>query len=155
MKHVSKLSIIAAIALAVAGRNVALAEQGEGQGPRGGHGPALDHLLPKHAVEDLNLTADQKAKFDELEKAFKKDAAKWREAHPDGPEEFQKAKDADDKPAMEKLKAQRKELMDTRKGYVDQFRASLTDEQKTKLDKMLENLKAEHGPGKRQHEEAK
>src|SRR5947209_2426093 len=122
MKLVSKLSIIAAVALAIAGRNVALAEQGEDQGPRGGHGPALEHVLPKRAVEDLNLTGDQKTKLGELDKAFKKDAAKWREAHPGGPEAFQKAKDAGDKETMKKLADQRKEFRDMRKGYVDQFR---------------------------------
>lgn len=133
----------------------AYAGEGKGEGPRGGHGPGMDHLLPKHAVEDLNLTAEQKTKYDELDKAFKTEAAKWRDAHPGGREEFEKAKEAGDKQALEKLKNQHKEMMDMRKGYVDQVRATLTDEQKAKLDKMREEFKAEHGPGKHQHEDEK
>ena len=40
--------------------------------------PAMDSLLPPRLLDELALTADQKTKYDDLNAAFKKDAAKWR-----------------------------------------------------------------------------
>ena len=50
---------------------------------------------------------------------------------------------------MHKLMEQRKPLMESRKGYVDQLRATLTDEQKAKLDKSIEEAKSHMGKGPR------
>jgi Spy/CpxP family protein refolding chaperone len=109
--------------------------------------PMMDSLLPPRLLDELALTADQKTKYDALNAAFKKDAAKWRtdnnydldKAH----EEMRKARDAGDNATMKKLADQRKGLMDIRKSYIDKLRAFLTDEQTTKLEKALE-----HGPGR-------
>jgi Spy/CpxP family protein refolding chaperone len=109
-------------------------------------GPMMDNLLPPRALEDLALTADQKAKYDVLAADFKKDAAKWRADNNYDPEkaheEMLKARAANDEATIKKLADQRKGLMDIRKGYADKVRALLTDEQKAKLSRPLER-----GPG--------
>jgi Spy/CpxP family protein refolding chaperone len=147
MKLVRTLTITAALAL-IAGAP-AIAGEGKGEhnaeGPRGGRGPALEHLLPPRVVDDLNLTADQKTKLADLESSFKKDAEKWRAAHPANPEAVRKARESGDKEALNKLRDQRKELMDIRKGYVDKLRESLTAEQKDKLGKALERAREHRG----------
>ena len=58
-------------------------------------------------------------------------------------EEMRAARESNDQVALKKLADQRKGLMDIRKSHLDKLRASLTDEQKTKLDKALAN-----GPGR-------
>ena len=152
MKLINTLTITAALVLAAGGLPSALAaegtEQSEGPPPGPRPRPALEHLLPPRVVQDLNLTADQKTKYAELEAAFKKDAEKWRAAHPPpDPEVFRKARESGDTATLDKLREQRKELMDTRRSYVDKFRASLTDEQRAKLDKELEQARNRRGPG--------
>ncbi|MEI6082769.1 MAG: Spy/CpxP family protein refolding chaperone [Verrucomicrobiota bacterium] len=109
----------------------------------------MEHLLPPPILDDLKLTADQKTKYDGLETAFKKDADAWDKTHPGFKEEMQKAHAAKDKDAIKKLLEQRKPLMDTRKGYVEQLRASLTDEQKATLDKGLAEIRERMGKGPR------
>jgi Spy/CpxP family protein refolding chaperone len=149
MKQYKMLATMAAIALALGAFSVATAndETNQVKPARRGPGPALNHLLPPRAVESLNLTADQKTKYDSVEADFKSAAAKWREAHPADPEALRKARESGDKDALQKLRDQRKELMDIRKSHVDQVRATLTDEQKAKLDKELEGMR-EHRPGR-------
>ena len=75
MKLINTLTITAALVLAAGGLPSALAadgtEQSEGPPPGPRPRPALEHLLPPRVVQDLNLTADQKAKYAELEAAFK------------------------------------------------------------------------------------
>jgi Spy/CpxP family protein refolding chaperone len=148
MKQFKILAAMAAIALALGAFSAASAndETNQVKHARRGSGPAMDHLLPPRAVEDLSLTADQKTKYDQIEADFKGAAAKWREAHPADPEAFRKARESGDKDALQKLRDQRKELMDIRKSHVDKVRATLTDEQKAKLDKALEGMR-EHRPG--------
>lgn len=148
MKQYRILAAVAAVSLALGAFSMASAkdETNQVKHARRGPGPAMEHLLPPRAVEDLNLTADQKTKLSSIEADFKSAAAKWREAHPADPEAFQKARESGDKDALQKMRDQRKELMDIRKAHVDQLRATLTDEQKTKLDQSLEKAR-EHGPG--------
>ncbi len=117
------------------------------ESPRPMRGNMMDNLLPPRVLDELALTADQKTKYDALEASFKKDAAKWQADNNYDPEkareEMRAARESNDQAALKKLADQRKGLMDIRKGYVDKLRASLTDEQKTKLDKALAN-----GPGR-------
>ena len=107
----------------------------------------MDRILPPRVEDELNLTAEQKTKLAELDAAFKKDAEKWRAAHPFDPEAARKARESGDEAAMNKFRDQRKELMDTRKGCVDKFRETLTAEQKEKLDTALEQARRRRGPG--------
>jgi len=117
------------------------------ESPRPMRGNMMDNLLFPRMLDELALTADQKTKYDALEASFKKDAAKWRTDNNYDPEkareEMRAARDSNDQAALKKLAEQRKGLMDIRKGYIDKLRASLTDEQKTKLDKALAG-----GPGR-------
>jgi Spy/CpxP family protein refolding chaperone len=147
MKTRSILTALAAGAvLALASGSVQAAAQPEVQprAKRGGPrplGPALEHLLPPRLVEELKLTAEQRARYDQLEAAFKADAEKWRQQHPltDADlDAIRKARQEGNKAALEKLLPPRKELMQKRKGYVEQFRASLTAEQQQQLDAFLE-----------------
>ena len=94
-------------------------------------GPMMDNLLGPRVLEDLALTADQKAKYDVLAADFKKDAAKWRADN----------QGSGTPPSPEARQAMR----DLRKGYTDKVRAFLTDDQKTKLDQALERMRAQHG----------
>ena len=115
-------------------------------------GPMMDNLLPQPVLEDLALTPEQKTNYDALAAGFKKDAAKWRADNNYDPdkvrEEMRMAHDAGDQATIQKLTDQRKGLMDLRKSYVDKVRASLTDEQKAKLDTALEHARQMRGgPG--------
>jgi Spy/CpxP family protein refolding chaperone len=58
---------------------------------------------------------------------------------------MRKAREAGDKEAGRQLKEKRKPVMEARKGYVDQFRAALTDEQKAQLDKSLQEARERMG----------
>jgi hypothetical protein len=102
---------------------------------RPGNRPNMDSLLAPPVLDELALTADQKAKYDALAADFKKDFAKWRADNPtDGGPPSNEARQA---------------MRDLRKGYTDKLRASLDDDQKTKLDKALERMRArgQRGPG--------
>lgn len=159
MKARTTLMSLAVVALTGLALAVARAEdkpKAEGKQPGGprGAGPLLEHLLPPRLVSELKLTAEQKAKYDELEAAFKKDAAKWREEHPmteADREALRKARQEGDKAKLEKFAQQRKGLMDKRKAYVDQFRTVLTPEQQKQLEEALEQARARAkergGPG--------
>jgi Spy/CpxP family protein refolding chaperone len=114
--------------------------------------PMMDNLLPPPVLEDLALTPEEKTNYDTLAAGFKKDAAKWRADNNYDPdkvrEEMRVAHDAGDQATIQKLIDQRKGLMDLRKSYVDKVRASLTDEQKAKLDTALEHARQMRGgPG--------
>ena len=115
-------------------------------GPRG-NGQLPDHILQPKIVDGLALTAEQKTAYDSLEAAFKKDAAKWRADNPIDETAVQKARETGDKEALRQFREKRQGLMDLRKGYIDKLRASLTDEQKTKLDKALEEMRTKQPRG--------
>lgn len=112
--------------------------------------PMMEQLLPPMAVEKLNLTADQKAKLDELNAGFKKDMEQYKKDHPVSEadrEAMKKARESGDKEAMkaarEKLAETMKGAIEIRKGYMEKFKATLTDEQK----KQLEEMRPHRGPG--------
>ncbi len=98
----------------------------------------MSELLPASVLGDLALTADQKTKYDSLDASFKKDLAKWRSTHGPGSESSSSG-------STNNVSSSRSGLRQARKGYVDQLRASLTDDQKAKLDKDLENLRSSRG----------
>jgi Spy/CpxP family protein refolding chaperone len=100
-----------------------------GNGPAwgGGNRPMMDNILMPRVLEELSLTADEKTKYDALEKDFKADFAKLREANKD---DMQKGREA---------------MRNLRRSYVDKVRAFLTDEQKAKLDKAQERARAMRG----------
>jgi Spy/CpxP family protein refolding chaperone len=143
-KFVIAITIIAVVATAAqAGKN----KDNAGGPPPGVRKAAMQgQLLPPQAVEMLQLTADQKTKFDELNAAFQKDLEAWQQAHPNFHADLQKAREAQDKEAMQKLVAERKPVMEARKKYMEQFKVTLTDEQKAKLEAMKEKLGAHRGP---------
>jgi Spy/CpxP family protein refolding chaperone len=87
----------------------------------------MDNILMPRVLEELSLTADEKTKYDALEKDFKADFAKLREANKD---DMQKGREA---------------MRNLRRSYVDKVRAFLTDEQKAKLDKAQERARAMRG----------
>jgi Spy/CpxP family protein refolding chaperone len=100
-----------------------------------GNRPNMDNLLAPPVLDELALTADQKAKYDTLAADFKKDVAKWRAAH----------EASENGPSAEARQAMR----DLRKSYIDKLRASLTEDQKAKLEKAQERMRArgQRGPG--------
>jgi len=111
------------------------------------NGPRIEHILPPPVVEGLALTAEQKTTYDGLDAAFKKDAAKWQADNPIDTEAMKKARETGDKEAMRQFREKYQGLMDIRKSYVDKVRASLTDEQKAKLDKGLADMRAKQPRG--------
>jgi protein CpxP len=90
----------------------------------GGNRPMMDNIIMPRVLDEIALTADQKTKYDALEKDFKGEVAKLREAN-NG--DMQKGRQA---------------MRDLRKSYQDKVRAFLTDEQKAKLDKAQERARA-------------
>ena len=112
--------------------------------PPAHHGPRgdaqLEHILPPKSLTSLALTAEQKTSLESLEAAFQKDATKWRADNPVDEAAVKQARDTGDKEALRQFREKRQGLMDLRKGYLEKFRATLTDEQKTKLDTILEEM---------------
>jgi Spy/CpxP family protein refolding chaperone len=126
------------------------AQAGEGKhlnpnapGPRTGQ--MRDQVLPPRVVDQLNLTADQKTKLDALNASFKKDVDAWEQAHPNFKDEVQKAREAKDKETMKKLMEERKPVFEARKKYIEEFKATLTDEQKKTLGEMKSTAMKHHG----------
>jgi Spy/CpxP family protein refolding chaperone len=143
------VTVIAALMLLT---SVAVRAEGDKPKHQGG-GPGGTHmmgesLLPPMLVEKLNLTADQKAKYDELSAAFKKDVEQFRADHPvtDADKEaMKKARESGDKDAMKKFMETRKPLMEKRQAYMEQFKGTLTDEQKKTLDEARAKMMGGHG----------
>lgn len=150
MKLLKVLTAAFAVALTGTAAMLAFADDATNTPPAAHHGPRgsmLEHILPPHIVEGLTLTAEQKTAFDSLETAFKADAAKWRAENPVDEAALKQARESGDKEALRKLREKQQGLMDIRKGYVDKLRASLTDEQKTKLDKAIEDMRSRKPAG--------
>lgn len=114
------------------------------KGPKPEHAKGPRHamsLLPPKVEQDLSLTADQKAKVDELGAQFAKERDQWMAAHKPAKDfraEMKAAKEANDKEKMKALQAEMREhgkpMMELRMKYMDQVRALLTPEQIAKLD---------------------
>lgn len=118
MKKLLILSLAAMIAASVVYAEAPQGQCPKGKGPQAGQrmqkGPR--GLLPTPVLEKLNLTAEQKAKYDELDAACKKDEA---------------------------ANTDRSKAREIHKGYVEQLKSVLTDEQK----KTLEEMRPKHPPG--------
>ena len=151
MKVLKVLTTTAVVALTGFALTLAFADDATNTPPAAHHGPhgkgpMFGHILPPEIVEGLALTAEQKTALESLDEAFKKDAEKWRAENPIDEAAWKQARDSGDKEAMRKLHEKQQGLSEIRKSYVDKFRAALTDEQKTKLDKTLEELRSKpHG----------
>ena len=156
-------SLIILAALALIGAAVVRAEEPtpppkparSAGGPGGPHMRAAG-LVPPRMAEQLALTDDQKAKLAELDKQFAKDRADWMAANKPALDqlhkEMEEARAAKDQAKIESLQVKGRELhkglSELRKKYMDQFTATLTDEQKQKLDKAREERRGEgRGPG--------
>ena len=152
MKLLKTLTATAVVAVTGFALAIAFADDATTTPPAGHHGlrgsgPMLDQILPPKIVEGLALTAEQKTTLDGLNASFKTDAAKWRAENPVDEAAIKQAHESGDKEVMRKLAEKRQGLMEIRKGYLDKLRASLTDEQKTKLDKAIEEMRSKQPRG--------
>ncbi|MGD0017215.1 MAG: Spy/CpxP family protein refolding chaperone [Verrucomicrobiia bacterium] len=110
-----------------------------------------DVLLAPRIADELSLTDTQKAKLKDLDTAFVKERDEWRAAHKEVGTEMQKlreeasaARKAGDNAKLEdtrkKMQGLSAPIMELRRKYMDQFRATLTNEQKQKLATALEQM---------------
>lgn len=143
-------TIIAVLAAALVTTVASAQDKPEQKGPPGGgrghHGGGMRGLLPPELVEKLNLTPEQKSKYDELQKGFEKDAAQYRTDHQIDFEAMKKARESKDEAAMKKFGEQMKGMMDIRKGYMDKLEAVLNDQQKGTLKEAREKMMQRGGP---------
>lgn len=104
MKALKTVIVVVLVGLA-ASRTFA---EGKGEGrPPGGPGgprPMMENLVPPMLVEELKLTSEQKAKLDELNAAFKKDAEALREKRQAGLEKFRALLTDEQKAKLEEAK---------------------------------------------------
>lgn len=153
MKLFPVLTATALVALLSYSATTAFAENATNTPPPARHGPRgagsmLDHILPPKIVESLALTADQKTTLDSLNEAFKKDAAKWHADNPIDQAAAKQARETGDREAKRQFREKQQGLNDLRKGYVDKLRATLTDEQKTRLATALDEMHSRKSDGK-------
>lgn len=102
----------------------------------GGHHAArggMDSLLPPRLLEKLDLTADQKTKYDTLNASFKKDLAKLEGGSTSSTNSTSSSGNTGH--------SNRKGIRELHKNYMDQFRPSLTSEQTATLDKAAEDMR--------------
>jgi len=154
------LTIVAVTAL-VAASALRAQDQPPGppRGPRGGRGGPMQNIpsiLPPPVVDQLSLTADQQAKLKDLNAQFVKERDRLlAKQKADGSDiakvrdDMQAARDAGDQAKMRELRGKLQQLfqpqLDLQKKYRDQFRTSLTDDQKKKMDDTLEELAQRRG----------
>lgn len=148
--------IVALVTVSVLAVASARAEEGKpGKGPEGHRrGPEMaGMLLPSRALESLQLTADQKAKYDEISGRYAKEQKAWADSHKADREQSMKEMEAakGDEAKMKELREKMRErwapMQEMRKKYTDEFRATLTAEQQAKLDQMREEMKARIAQG--------
>ena len=153
------LTVVAVTALVTASGVQAQAPPpggGGGGGRRGGRMANIESVLPPQIVDQLSLTADQQTKLKDLDaklikerdqllekqKADGKDIAKVRE-------DMAAARSSGDTNKVGEIRGKLMELMqpqlDLQKKCQDQFRTSLTDEQKKKLDDALQQMQQRRG----------
>jgi len=94
---------------------------------------AMDSLLPPRLLEKLDLTADQKTKYDTLNAGFKKDLAKLEGSSTTSTNSASSSSNTG--------RSNRKGIRELRKSYMDQLRPSLTSEQTATLDKAAEDMR--------------
>ena len=104
------------LAVAMIGLTASLARaEGDGKHARG-PGAMMENLVPPFLVDELKLTADQKAKFDELNSAFKKDAEALREKRQASMEKLRALLTDEQKAKLEEAKARLMERRNERGG---------------------------------------
>ncbi|MGD0649977.1 MAG: Spy/CpxP family protein refolding chaperone [Verrucomicrobiia bacterium] len=130
------------------------------RGGRGGFMQNIGSVLPQSVVDQLSLTADQQAKLKDLDAKFIKERDQLLEKQKAATNDIAKvradmtaARDAGDQAKVGELRGKLQELMqpqqDLQKKYQDEFRKSLTDEQKKKLDDALQQMANRRGGGRR------
>ena len=117
--------------------SVAAFGQANPNGPSSIGGSQVPPLLPPALVQKLNLTPPQKKNYTICRGDFQGAVEDWGASHPNYQKEFRQAQKSGDQKALEKLRAQRQELMDIRKRYVETFRATLPADQQKTLDAAL------------------
>jgi Spy/CpxP family protein refolding chaperone len=156
------LTVVAVMALLTAS---VVRAQDQPPGPRrGGRGGGfmqnISSVLPPPVVDQLSLTADQQTKLKDLDAKFIKERDQLLEKQKaDGKdivkvrEDMTAARGAGDQTKMGELRSKLQELMqpqlDLQKKYQDEFKTSLTDEQKKKLDDALQQMQQRRGGGRR------
>lgn len=126
----------------------------------------------KEALDQLGLSEDQKTKIAAIQADFKKQAEAWDASHEAEIKELkgkvEAAKKAKDDAQLKQLETQKGDLMKSRpnpKKSVDDIKAVLTADQKTKLESILnpgkkgenpadkgeKGAKHEHKPGDKDH----
>ena len=131
MKRIMLVACLISLMAAVGARAAdepSTSTTGEHHSARGG----MDSLLPPRLLEKLDLTADQKTKYDTLNAGFKKDLAKL---------ESSSTSSTNNVSSNSNAHSNRKGIRELRKSYMDQFRPSLTSEQTATLDKAAEDMR--------------
>lgn len=127
---------------------------------RSGRGGVADieSVLPQQIVDQLLLTADQKTKLKDLDAKFIKERDQLLEKQrADGKDiakvraDMTATRGSGDTTKIEEIHGKLMELfqpqLDLRKKYQDEFKTSLTDEQKNKLDYALQQMMQRRGGG--------
>ena len=127
-----KTLALGAILIATAPLCSYAADEGAGH-KRGHHGEQLQATLDK-----LSLTDDQKAKIKVVTDKLKADNEAYMKEHG---ADLKAAREAGDK---EKMKTLMGPMMEKRKASMDEIKAVLTDEQKTKLAELMPAHGAHH-----------
>lgn len=120
----------------------------------------ISSVLPPTVVDQLSLTTDQQTKLKDLDAKFIKERDQLLEKQKAATNDIAKvradmtaARDAGDQAKVAELRGKLQELMqpqlDLQKKYRDEFRNSLTDEQKKKLDDALQQMMQRRGGGRR------
>jgi Spy/CpxP family protein refolding chaperone len=120
----------------------------------------IGSVLPQSVVDQLSLTTDQQAKLKDLDAKFIKERDQLLEKQKAATNDIAKvradmtaARDAGDQAKVAELRGKLQELMqpqlDLQKKYQDEFKTSLTDEQKKKLDDALQQMANRRGGGRR------
>ena len=118
----------------------------------------IESVLPRQIVDQLSLTADQQTKLEDLEAKFIKERDQLLEKQrADGKDiakvraDMTATRDSGDSTKIEEIHGKLMELfqpqLDLRKKYQDEFKTSLTDEQKKKLDDALQKMMQRRGGG--------
>lgn len=131
------------------------------RGPRDGErGPRADRPDPRRLFAGMDLTDDQKSQIRDIMQAFGEERREWHEAHQEQfqslREQMRAARESGDKDAMDSLRDQVRELMDSAPkpdATHDQVRALLNDDQKAVFDERIAKMREfmeqrrEGGPG--------
>lgn len=107
------------------------------------------HLLPPRLVEELHLTAEQRATYDRLQAQWHEARERHRDQHHDRMQQLRRelrvARDEGNEARVRQIRQQISELMrpqlELRQRLIHEFRATLTPEQQTVLDTARERAR--------------